>query len=243
MQGGIDDVGAGVLFGLYDHKFEMLAMMQHALHLEAEFGCGPHTISVPRIRPAGGINMDSFPHIVPDDEFKKLIAIIRLAVPYTGMIISTREDAEFRNECLELGISQLSGGSCTGVGGYCDENDKGIKQPTQFDVNDERPLDQVMYDIAEAGHLPSFCTACYRNGRTGDRFMAVAKSGEIQNLCQPNAILTLKEYLVDFASPAMKTLGEKIIAEHLQEIPNPKLRKVTEDRLVEIENGKRDLYY
>jgi 2-iminoacetate synthase len=243
MQGGIDDVGAGVLFGLHDHKFEMLAMMQHALHLEAEFGCGPHTISVPRIRPAGGINMDSFPHIVPDDQFKKLIAIIRLAVPYTGMIISTREDAAFRNECLELGISQLSGGSCTGVGGYCDENDQGIKQPTQFDVNDERPLDQVMYDIAEAGHLPSFCTACYRNGRTGDRFMAVAKSGEIQNLCQPNAILTLKEYLVDFASPHMKALGEKIIAEHLQEIPNPKLRKVTEDRLLEIEGGKRDLYY
>ncbi len=242
-QAGIDDNGAGVLFGLYDHKFEMLALMQHAAHLEAEFNCGPHTISVPRIRPAGGINMESFPYLVPDDEFKKLIAIIRLAVPYTGMIISTREDAEFRNECLELGISQLSGGSCTGVGGYCEENDKGIKQPKQFEVNDERPLDQVMYDIAEAGHLPSFCTACYRNGRTGDRFMAVAKSGEIQNLCQPNAILTLKEYLVDFASPQTKALGEKIIAEHLLQIPNPKLRKVTEDRLVEIEGGKRDLYY
>lgn len=243
MQGGIDDVGAGVLFGLYDHKFEMLAMMQHAEHLEAEFGCGPHTISVPRIRPAGGINLESFPHIVSDEEFKKLIAIIRLAVPYTGMIISTREDAALRNECLELGISQLSGGSCTGVGGYCEENDKGVKQPTQFQVNDERPLDQVMYDISEAGHLPSFCTACYRNGRTGDRFMAVAKSGEIQNLCQPNAILTLKEYLVDFASPATKEMGEKVIAEHLQQIPNEKLRKVTESRLVEIEQGKRDLYY
>ena len=243
MQGGIDDVGAGVLFGLYDHKFEMLALMQHALHLEAEFGCGPHTISVPRIRPAGGINLESFPHIVSDDEFKKLIAIIRLAVPYTGMIISTREDANLRNECLELGISQLSGGSCTGVGGYCEENENGIKQPKQFEVSDERPLDQVMHDIAEAGHLPSFCTACYRNGRTGDRFMAVAKSGEIQNLCQPNAILTLKEYLVDFASPATKEIGEKVIAEHLTQIPNPKLRKVTEDRLVEIEQGKRDLYY
>ncbi len=243
MQGGIDDVGAGVLFGLYDHKFEMLALMQQAAHLEAEFGCGPHTISVPRIRPAGGINLDSFPHIVTNDEFQKLIAIIRLAVPYTGMIITTREEANFRNECLELGISQLSGGSCTGVGGYCEENDKGIKQPPQFQVNDERPLDQVMYDIAEAGHLPSFCTACYRNGRTGDRFMAVAKSGEIQNLCQPNAILTLKEYLVDFASPATKEIGEKVIAEHLKQIPNPKLRKVTEARLTEIEGGKRDLYY
>lgn len=243
MTGGIDDVGAGVLFGLYDHKFELLALLQQALHLEAEFGCGPHTISVPRIRPAGGINLDSFPHIVSDDEFKKLIAIIRLAVPYTGMIITTREEANFRNECLELGISQLSGGSCTGVGGYCEENELGVKQPTQFQVNDERPLDQVMYDIAEAGHLPSFCTACYRNGRTGDRFMAVAKSGEIQNLCQPNAILTLKEYLVDFASPETKAIGEKVIAEHLQQIPNPKLRKVTEERLVEIEGGKRDLYY
>ncbi len=243
MEGGIDDVGAGVLFGLYDHKFEMLALMQHAAHLEKEFGCGPHTISVPRIRPAGGINVSSFPGIVTDDEFKKLIAIIRLAVPYTGMIITTREEANFRNECLELGISQLSGGSCTGVGGYCEENEKGVKQPPQFQVNDERPLDQVMYDIAEAGHLPSFCTACYRNGRTGDRFMAMAKIGEIQNLCQPNAILTLKEYLVDFASPQTKALGEKIIAEHLKQIPNPKLRRKTEERLVEIETGKRDLYY
>jgi 2-iminoacetate synthase len=240
---GIDDNGAGVLFGLYDHKFEVLALMQHAAHLEAEFNCGPHTISVPRIRPAGGINLESFPHIVTDDEFKKLIAIIRMAVPYTGMIISTREDAGVRNECLELGISQLSGGSCTGVGGYCEENAKGVRQPTQFKVNDERPLDQVMYDIAEAGHLPSFCTACYRNGRTGDRFMEFAKSGKIQDLCQPNALLTLKEYLVDFASPQTKAVGEKTIAEHLAQIPNDKLRKVTEDRLEEIEAGKRDLYY
>jgi 2-iminoacetate synthase len=241
----IDDNGAGVLFGLYDHKFEVLALMQHAEHLEAEFNCGPHTISVPRIRPAGGINLESFPHIVSDDEFKKLIAIIRMAVPYTGMIISTREDAHLRNECLELGISQLSGGSCTGVGGYCEENEKGVRkpQPTQFKVNDERPLDQVMYDIAEAGHLPSFCTACYRNGRTGDRFMEYAKSGKIQDLCQPNAILTLKEYLTDFASPETKELGEKVIAEHLAQIHNDKLRKVTEDRLKEIEAGKRDLYY
>jgi len=243
MQGGIDDVGAGVLFGLYDHKFELLGLLQTAQHLEAEFGCGPHTISVPRIRPAGGINLSSFPHIVSDDEFKKLIAIIRMAVPYTGMIITTREEANFRNECLELGISQLSGGSCTGVGGYCEENANGVKQPTQFQVNDERPLDQVMFDIAEAGHLPSFCTACYRNGRTGDRFMAMAKIGEIQNLCQPNAILTFKEYLVDFASPDTRELGEKIIAEHLKQIPNPKLRRKTEEQLAKIEAGKRDFYF
>jgi len=243
MQGGIDDVGAGVLFGLYDHKFELLGLLQTAQHLEAEFGCGPHTISVPRIRPAGGINLSSFPHIVSDDEFKKLIAIIRMAVPYTGMIITTREEANFRNECLELGISQLSGGSCTGVGGYCEENANGVKQPTQFQVNDERPLDQVMFDIAEAGHLPSFCTACYRNGRTGDRFMAMAKIGEIQNLCQPNAILTFKEYLVDFASPDTRELGEKIIAEHLKQIPNPKLRRKTEEQLAAIAQGKRDFYF
>jgi len=239
----IDDNGAGVLFGLYDHKFEVLALMQHAEHLEAEFNCGPHTISVPRIRPAGGINLASFPYLVKDDDFRKLVAIIRLAVPYTGMIITTREEAGFRNELLELGISQLSGGSCTGVGGYCEENDKGVKQPTQFEVNDERPLDQVMFDIAEAGHLPSFCTACYRNGRTGDRFMSLAKIGEIQNLCQPNAILTFKEYLEDFASPATRTLGEKIIAHHLRQIANPKLRRKTEERLAEIAQGKRDLYY
>jgi len=243
MAAGIDDVGAGVLFGLYDHKFEVLGLLQQALHLEAEFGCGPHTISVPRIRPAGGINLASFPHLVSDDEFKKLVAIIRMAVPYTGMIITTREEAGFRNQCLELGISQLSGGSCTGVGGYCEENEAGVKQPTQFVVNDERPLDQVMFDIAEAGHLPSFCTACYRNGRTGDRFMAMAKIGEIQNLCQPNAILTFKEYLVDFASPETKALGEKIIREHLKQIPNPKLRRKTQERLAQIEAGKRDLYY
>jgi 2-iminoacetate synthase len=243
MQAGIDDVGAGVLFGLYDHKFELLALLQQALHLEAEYGCGPHTISMPRIRPAGGINLDSFPHIVADSEFKKLIAIIRMAVPYTGMIITTREEANFRNECLELGISQLSGGSCTGVGGYCDDNAEGVKQPTQFQVNDERPLDQVMFDIAEAGHLPSFCTACYRNGRTGDRFMAMAKIGEIQNLCQPNAILTFKEYLQDFASPHTKELGEKIIAEHLAKIPNQKLRRKTEEQLAKIAAGKRDFYF
>ena len=240
---GIDDVGAGVLFGLYDHKFELLGLMQHAAHLEAEFGVGPHTISMPRIRPAGGINLDSFPHIVKDDDFKKLVAIIRMAVPYTGMIITTREEAGFRNQLLELGISQLSGGSCTGVGGYCEENEKGVKQPTQFEVSDDRPLDKVMFDIAEAGHLPSFCTACYRNGRTGDRFMAMAKVGEIQNLCQPNAILTFKEYLQDFASPTTRELGEKIIAEHLKQIPNPKLRAKTEEQLAKIAEGKRDFYF
>lgn len=244
MEGGLDDVGAGVLFGLYDHKYEMLALMQHALHLEAEYGVGPHTISVPRIRPAGGINLSSFPHLVSDEEFKKLIAIIRLAVPYTGMIISTRESREFRDDILRIGISQLSGGSCTGVGGYYDEIKKREpSQPPQFQVNDERSLDEVIRSICEAGFLPSFCTACYRNGRTGDRFMSLAKVGEIQNLCQPNAIMTFKEYLEDFASPETRTIGEKVIGEYLTHIPNPKLQRKTQERLGLIREGTRDLYF
>lgn len=244
MEGGIDDVGAGVLFGLYDHKYEMLALLQHALHLEAEYGVGPHTISVPRIRPAGGINLDSFPYLVSDEEFKKLIAIIRLAVPYTGMIISTRERQEFRDDILRIGISQLSGGSCTGVGGYYDEIKKrDPTQPPQFKVNDERSLDEVIQSICEAGFLPSFCTACYRNGRTGDRFMSLAKVGEIQNLCQPNAIMTFKEYLEDFASPKTREIGAKVIATYLKQIPNPKLQRKTAERLELIQTGTRDLAF
>ncbi|MGB8601112.1 MAG: [FeFe] hydrogenase H-cluster radical SAM maturase HydG [Rhizomicrobium sp.] len=244
MEGGIDDVGAGVLFGLYDHKYEMLALLQHALHLEAEYGVGPHTISVPRIRPAGGINLDSFPYLVSDEEFKKLIAIIRLAVPYTGMIISTRERQEFRDDILRIGISQLSGGSCTGVGGYYDEIKKrDPTQPPQFKVNDERSLDEVIQSICEAGFLPSFCTACYRNGRTGDRFMSLAKVGEIQNLCQPNAIMTFKEYLEDFASPKTREIGAKVIANYLKQIPNPKLQRKTAERLELIHAGTRDLAF
>lgn len=245
MEGGIDDVGAGVLFGLYDHKYEMLGLLQHAQHLEKAYGVGPHTISVPRIRPASGINLNSFPYLVNDDDFKKLVAIIRLAVPYTGMIISTRESSEYRDEIIRLGISQLSGGSCTGVGGYYDEikhvNDP--KHPPQFKVNDERPLDEVIRSVCEAGFLPSFCTACYRHGRTGDRFMSLAKVGEIQNLCQPNAILTFKEYLEDFASPETKAVGERVIRDYLKHIPNPKLQHKTEERLVKIHDGTRDLYF
>lgn len=244
MEGGLDDVGAGVLFGLYDHKYETLALLQHALHLEAEYGVGPHTISVPRIRPAGGINLASFPHLVSDEAFKKLIAIIRLAVPYTGMIISTRESQEFRDDILRIGISQLSGGSCTGVGGYYDEIKKREPtQPPQFRVNDERSLDEVIRSICAAGFLPSFCTACYRNGRTGDHFMSLAKVGEIQNLCQPNAIMTFKEYLEDFATPQTREIGEKVIREYLSHIPNPKLQRKTAERLGLIQNGTRDMYF
>jgi 2-iminoacetate synthase len=241
MEGGIDDVGVGVLFGLYDYKFEVLAMLLHALHLEERFGVGPHTISIPRLRPADGIDFSSFDHRVADEEFKKLVAIIRLAVPYTGMILSTRERAGFRDEVVNLGISQLSAGSCTGVGGYHAE----IAEPGQgqFQIEDHRSTDEMLRSTCEAGYLPSFCTACYRQGRTGDRFMSLAKKGQIQNVCQPNAILTFKEFLLDYASPETKEEGEKTIALHLNEIPKEKVREETVRRLERLEKGERDLYF
>ncbi len=241
MEGGIDDVGFGVLFGLYDHKFEMLALLLHALHLEERFGVGPHTISVPRMRPAEGVNLSTFPYLVGDDEFKKLVAIIRLAVPYTGMILSTREKAAFRDEVIALGISQLSAGSCTGVGGYHEE----IAEPNQaqFQVEDRRSTDEMLLSVCKAGYLPSFCTACYRQGRTGDRFMSLAKTGEIQNVCQPNAMLTFKEFLLDYASPETRQEGETIIRQHLGEITSDKIRAETERRLKRLEAGERDLYF
>jgi 2-iminoacetate synthase len=241
MEAGIDDVGAGVLFGLYDYKYEVLAMLQHALHLEAVFGVGPHTISVPRLRPAAGVSFKNFPHLVSDADFKKLVAIIRLAVPYTGMIISTREDAAFRDELLSVGISQMSGGSCTGVGGYCSEKQAEEGQLPQFKVADERSLDGVVASICRSGYLPSFCTACYRKGRTGDHFMPLAKSGEIQNMCQPNAIMTFKEFLIDYASPQTREIGERVIQDYLKQIPSAEMQKQTRERLVHIEvEGKRD---
>lgn len=244
MEGGIDDVGSGVLFGLYDYKYEVLALLFHALHLEEVHGVGPHTISVPRLRPAAGINMETFPHLVSDADFKKLIAIFRMAVPYTGMILSTRETAEFRDELLSIGISQLSGGSCTGVGGYCKENNEDREeQRPQFNVEDRRSLDQVIARVCQSDYIPSFCTACYRKGRTGDRFMALAKTGQIQDVCQPNAILTFKEYLIDYASPETQREGEEAIRKHLKQIGNAKVRQVTEKRLALIEQGTRDLYF
>lgn len=240
MEGGIDDVGLGVLFGLYDFKFEVLGLLFHSLHLEERFGVGCHTISVPRLRPAAGVNMETFPHLVKDQDFKKLVATIRLAVPYTGMILSTREPAGFRDEVVALGISQLSAGSCTGVGGY----HKDIERPRteQFQVEDHRTTDEVLHSVCEAGYIPSFCTACYRRGRTGDRFMPLAKSGEIQDLCQPNAILTFKEFLLDYASDKTREVGAKTIQEHLAMIPSAKVRAETEERLKRLEQGERDLY-
>ena len=243
MEGGIDDVGLGVLFGLYDYRFEVLSLLFHSLHLDERFGVGCHTISVPRIRPAAGVSLATFPYLVNDKDFKRIIAILRLAVPYTGMILSTREPAAFRDELVSLGISQLSAGSCTGVGGYHKEiEEDGPKTESQFQIEDHRTTDEVLLSICESGYIPSFCTACYRKGRTGDRFMPLAKSGEIQNICQPNAILTFKEFLLDYASEKTKLLGEKTITEHLKQIPNLKVRKETELRLNRIERGERDLY-
>ncbi|NLJ49392.1 MAG: [FeFe] hydrogenase H-cluster radical SAM maturase HydG [Candidatus Atribacteria bacterium] len=249
MEAGIDDVGAGVLFGLYDYKFEILGLLFHALHLEAEFGVGPHTISVPRFRPALGVITSISKYLVEDEEFRKVIAILRLAVPYTGIILSTREKASFRDELISLGISQLSAGSCTDVGGYREEYDH-LKEKSrcnqdspQFQIQDHRSPDEVLRSVCQSGYIPSFCTACYRKGRTGDRFMPLAKSGQIQNVCQPNAILTFKEYLEDYASEATKKIGEKTIKEHLESIPNLRVRKLTEERLKLIESGERDLYF
>lgn len=248
MQGGIDDVGGGVLLGLYDYKFEVLGLLQHALHLEERFGVGPHTISVPRLRPAPGVSYDTFPHLLDDAAFKKIIAVLRLAVPYTGIILSTREPADLRDDLISVGISQISAGSCTGVGGYKQEQEKaqcrdGANDTMQFQVEDLRSPDEVLRSVCRGGYIPSFCTACYRSGRTGDRFMALAKSGQIQNVCQPNAILTFKEFLEDYASPATKKAGDRAIADHLREITNPGVRKLTEERLKLIGEGQRDFYF
>ena len=244
MEAGIDDVGAGVLFGLYDYKFEVLALLLHALHLEEAFGVGPHTISVPRLRPARGVNLKTFPYLVSDESFKKIVAILRLAVPYTGIILSTRESADFRDELINVGISQLSAGSCTGVGGYRQEKKEGTcEESPQFAVDDQRSLDEVIASICKSGYIPSFCTACYRKGRTGDRFMPLAKSGEIQNVCQPNAILTFKEFLMDYATPETRRYGEEAITKHLELIGSPEVREKTKMVLEQIAGGQRDFYF
>lgn len=250
IEGGIDDVGTGVLYGLYDYRFKVVAQLMFVKHLEEKFGFGPHTISVPRMRMASSVDMEKFPHIPSDHQFKKIVAVLRLAVPYTGMIISTREEPELRDEIVDLGISQLSAGSCVGVGGYKARLDAlkcGLAlipdNTPQFQVHDTRTPDEVLRSICEAGYIPSYCTACYRAGRTGDRFMALARSGEIRNTCQPNAILTLKEYLMDYASPETRAIGEKAIEQHLADIPNPVVRDKTIQELKKIEGGKRDLYF
>ncbi len=249
MQGGIDDVGAGVLFGLYDYKFEVLAMLYHALHLEEKFGVGPHTISVPRLKPAAGMNLKDFPYLVTDEEFKDIVAVFRLAVPYTGIILSTREGSDFRDEVIKLGVSQISAGSCTGVGAYKKEfeEESAFTEPipddtAQFQVEDQRSPDQILANLCSQGYLPSYCTACYRQGRTGDRFMQLAKTGNICNVCLPNALMTFQEYLQDYASPETKEIGEKTIHSFIGEIQNEKIKALTTDNLEKIKNGQRDLY-
>ena len=240
-EAGIDDVGMGVLFCLYDYKFEVLALLYHARHLEETFGVGPHTISVPRFRLAPGVDFRPA-HPVSDDEFKRLIAVLRLSVPYTGMIISTRESAELRAEAFSLGISQTSAGSRTSPGGY---GARGEEEggSAQFQIFDHRSPDEVIRSICQLGYLPSFCTACYRQGRTGKGFMDMAKPGDIQHLCGPNAVLTFKEYLLDYATEETRRVGEETLAHHLEDISTPGLREKTRERMQKIEEGKRDLYF
>lgn len=240
--GGIDDVGLGVLFGLELYRYEFAGLLMHAEHLEAVFGVGPHTISVPRIRRADDIDPSSFDNGIDDDIFAKLVACIRIAVPYTGMIISTRESKQCRERVLHLGISQISGGSRTSVGGYA-EPEPEEENSSQFDVSDNRTLDEVVGWLMTMGYIPSFCTACYREGRTGDRFMSLCKSGQIQNCCHPNALMTLKEYLSDYASPAVKAIGDEMIIRELDNIPKEKVREIVRQNLLEIENGKRDFRF
>ena len=243
MEGGIDDVGLGVLFGLELYRYELAGLLMHAEHLEAVHGVGPHTISVPRIKAADDIDPDEFDNGIDDETFAKIIAIIRIAVPYTGMIISTRESKSVREKALRLGISQISGGSRTSVGGYVEEEDED-ENSAQFDVSDRRTLDEVVRWLMELGYIPSFCTACYREGRTGDRFMALCKSGQIQNCCHPNALMTLEEYLMDYASPETREIGEKIIEKELLNIPKEKVRNIARNYIEEIKkDGKRDFRF
>ncbi|MFA6948883.1 MAG: [FeFe] hydrogenase H-cluster radical SAM maturase HydG [Eubacteriales bacterium] len=242
MTGGIDDVGCGVLFGLDMYKYDFVGLLMHAEHLEAAFGVGPHTISVPRIRNADDIDAQSFENAIDDDIFAKIVAVIRCAVPYTGMIISTRESARTRARVIDLGISQISGGSRTSVGGYVDDETED-ENTTQFDVSDRRTLDQVINWLLESGHIPSFCTACYREGRVGDRFMSLVKAGQISNCCQPNALMTLKEYLCDYASQDTREKGNILIGNELAHISSDKVRDITKKNLDLIENGQRDFRF
>ena len=241
MEGGIDDVGLGVLFGLELYKYEFAGLLMHAEHLEAVHGVGPHTISVPRIKRADDIDPDVFDNGISDEIFAKLCALIRIAVPYTGMIISTRESQAVREKVIKLGVSQVSGASRTSVGGYCEE-----ERPTdteQFDVSDQRTLDEVVKWLMEMGYIPSFCTACYREGRTGDRFMSLCINGQIQNCCHPNALMTLKEYLMDYASEETRAVGEALINAEINNVPKEKVREIAKDHLAKIEQGIRDFRF
>ncbi len=242
MLGGIDDVGIGALFGLELYRYEFAGLLMHAEHLEARFGVGPHTISVPRIRKADDIDPSAFDNGIDDDTFAKIVACLRVSVPYTGMIVSTRESQKSRERVLHLGVSQISGGSKTSVGGYC-EPEQDDDNSEQFDTSDKRTLEEVIRWLMDMDYIPSFCTACYREGRTGDRFMSLCKSGQIQNCCHPNALMTLKEYLEDYASTDTKSIGESLITRELGNIPKEKVRGVVMDRLGKIEQGLRDFRF
>lgn len=241
MQGGIDDVGIGVLFGLDKYRYEFAGLLMHAEHLEAVHGVGPHTISVPRVKRADDIDPNDFDNSLSDEMFCKIAACIRIAVPYTGMIVSTRETEEVREKIIRLGVSQISGGSRTSVGGYCEEERS--HDTEQFDVSDNRTLDEVVNWLMKSGYIPSFCTACYREGRTGDRFMSLCKSGQIQNCCHPNALMTLKEFLMDYASEDTRKTGEEIIEKEIENIGSEKVKAIVRERLSRIENGERDFRF
>lgn len=243
MQGGIDDVGLGVLFGLESYKYEFSALLMHAEHLEAVYGVGPHTISVPRIRKADDIDPSTFNNGIDDDIFAKIVACIRIAVPYTGMIISTRESQKCRERVLNLGVSQISGASKTSVGGYAHPEQESEEETAQFDVEDRRSLDEIVKWLMELGYVPSFCTACYREGRVGDRFMEICKEQKIHNFCHPNAIMTLEEYLEDYASPETRKVGEELIDKELKTLGNNKLKCAVEENLDKIKHGERDFRF
>lgn len=242
MQAGIDDVGIGVLFGLNTYRYDFVGLLMHAEHLEDTFGVGPHTISVPRICSADDIDAGTFENAISDEIFQRIVAVIRISVPYTGMIISTRESQKSREKVLDIGISQISGGSRTSVGGYAEE-DRTEENSAQFDVSDTRTLDEIVNWLLRLGYIPSFCTACYREGRTGDRFMSLVKTGQIANCCAPNALITLREYLEDYASEDTRRLGEQMITRQIQYVPNPKIRERAQLYLQEIQRGKRDFRF
>lgn len=242
MEGGIDDVGCGVLFGLEMYRYDFCGLLMHAEHLEAVYNCGPHTISVPRICPADDIDVNDFDNSISDDIFAKIVAILRVAVPYTGLIISTRESQKTRERVLKLGISQISGASSTSVGGYVTP-ELPEENSAQFDRSDTRTLDEIIGWLIDLGHIPSFCTACYREGRTGDRFMSLVKSGQIANCCHPNALMTLKEYLEDYASPEVKEKGLAIIEKEIEKVTNPKVKERAKQNLLNIEKGVRDFRF
>lgn len=242
MEAGIDDVGAGVLFGLAPYKFEVLALMIHNAHLEKEFGVGFHTISMPRLKKAEGMDLELFPNLVDDEDFKKIVAILRIAVPFTGLILSTRESAEMRKGAIEYGVTQVSAGSCTGVGGY-KEHEEGTKDINQFSIEDGRSPLEILKAIVNHGHIPSYCTACYRSGRVGEKFMSIAKTGEIQNMCQPNAIMTFQEFIEDYGDTELREKGENLIKKELNNVKNEDIKNTLIKNLEKIKNGERDLFF